>query len=246
MEKIEDKIGFVLIKARSPGNVGSSARAMKNFNFYNLILIDPRLHKSKDKKGEGSYFKEESERMACKAKDILKNAKIFKTLDEGISDGQLIVGTDPNPPKYQKVFGVEEGCKEIIRRNLRTYILFGTESDGLTNEEISKCHFIIKIPTGEYCDLNVSHSLVIIAFSLFTNMLESLDKRNFETIASKRLIDELKNDYIEIALKSGFLKNSNSKIALELSNIIYNFKLNERSAGILRSLAIRVKSKLKQ
>jgi TrmH family RNA methyltransferase len=243
MEKIEDKINFVLVKPRSPGNVGSVARVLKNFDFRNLILVDPRLHKNRDTV-DGSYFNIESERMACKGIDILKKAKIVETVDEAISDSQFVIGTDPDPPNYQKCVSPEEMAEEVVKRNLKTAILFGTESDGLTNEEISKCTLITKIKTGNYCDLNLSQSLVIIAYTLFIKIISQIEETSKEDIVEQKLLDEVVKDFLEIAVKSGFTKSDDSKIALELSNIVRNFNLSERSAGILRSLIIRIKAKI--
>lgn len=235
---------FVLVKPRSPGNIGSAARALKNFGFDKLVLVDPRLH---DKK-EPEYFERESRKMAWNALDVLEGAETFPTLEEAVAECGLVVGTDFDPQSYCKVVTPEEGAEIIAREASPAAVLFGTESYGLTREELSKCDFVIRIPTDEkYRDLNLSQSLVLIAYLVFRaegGGAEDLKRK--ERPAPQVVREALANDFIDIAMETGFIRMDDSKTALELSHIIRQAGASERSAGMLRSLAKRIKAKLKK
>lgn len=245
MVKERSNIRFVLVRPRSPGNVGSTARVLKNFGFSSLYLVEPRLYKHKDKEGEGSYFEVEALRMAYKSEDVLKSSKIVNSFYDAIKDVSLVIGTDPFPPKFSNVIVPEELCDIVKKIEGEKAIVFGTESDGLTNEELSLCHYVVKIPTDEkFVDLNLSHSVAIIAYLLFRGFkkFDEMDKK--EERASVEVLNHLLDDFVKIGLKSGFLKSPKCRMVKELKNIILKSNLNKRSAGILRSLAIRIKSKL--
>ena len=243
MGNIRSGIRFVLVKPRSPGNIGSAARALKNFGFEKLVLVDPRLH---DKK-EPEYFERESRKMAWNALDILDSAETFPTLEDAVADCGLVIGTDFDPQDYCKVVTPEEGAEILASQAAPAAVLFGTESYGLTREELSKCDFVIRIPTDEkYRDLNLSQSLVLIAYLVFRaggGGAEDLGRK--ERPAPQVVREALANDFIDIAMDTGFVRQSDSKTALELSHIIRQAGSSERSAGMLRSLAKRIKAKLK-
>lgn len=246
MEEKKSRVNFVLVSSRSPGNIGSSARVLKNFGFRNLYLVDPHLHKKRDSKEGETYFEKETKRMAYKSYDILENAKIFKTFEEAISNSSLVLGTDPNPPHFSQVVTPEEAAKIVARNNCETSIVFGTESDGLSKNEISYCSQIIKIPTVEnFPDLNLSHSLAIVAY-LISREITNYDFKCYKEKPSIKLLNELTSDFLEIGVKSGFVPNTNCNIANELRNIFITSDFSLRGAGILRSLAKRIKSKIEK
>jgi tRNA (cytidine32/uridine32-2'-O)-methyltransferase len=242
-----ENIRFVLVRPRSPGNVGSAARALKNFGFGNLYIVDPRLHKNKDEIGEEPFFEKESRKMAWNAEDLLKKARVVNSLEEAITDCELVIGTAPAPPQNFKVLTPEEGAKMIAGAKGKTAVLFGTESYGLTQKQISKCNAVIKIPTHEdYKDLNLSQSLVLIAYLIFRETKAAVKTEDKEERIPQFMSEALTQDFISIGMDSGFLKDPDSKIALELAHLFRNLNLNDRSAGLLRSFARTVKAKVKK
>lgn len=246
MGEKENKIKFILVSTRSPGNIGSSARVLKNFGFKNLYLVDPHFHKKRDDEGGETYFEKETRRMAYKSSDILESAKLFNSFEEAVSQCSLVFGTDPNPPQYSKVIYPEEAAEIIAKENRETAVVFGSESDGMTKKQISLCSHIIKIPTDEnFVDLNLSHSLAVVAYAIYRKLSPSVCSEKEEKPVMK-LLEELTNDFLEIGFKSEFITSLDSDIANEFRNIFIKMNLSLRSAGILRSFAKRVKSKLKK
>ena len=159
MQAWKDNISFVLIEPKEPGNIGASARAMKNMGFRNLELVKPADHLS-----------EEARQMACQGTDVLENAKVYPTFGAAIRGKQFIVGTTRRTGRTR---GMIVPVKESIRKIIRTAgknkiaILFGRERNGLTNKEVEQCGFLITIPSDPSSpSLNLAQSVLLVAYEL--------------------------------------------------------------------------------
>ena len=150
-------ISVVLIGVSNPGNLGAIARAMKNFELKELILINPKCK-----------IDDEALKRAMHAKDILKKAKIkplsyLKQFHTVIATTSKL-GTDYNIPRSPIL--PEELAKKI-NVNKKIAIVFGTEDKGLTNKELELSDFIVAIPTSKkYPAMNLSHAAAVIFYEL--------------------------------------------------------------------------------
>ncbi len=154
----KDNVFFILVEPKESGNIGSSARAIKNMGFKNLVLINP------------PEITEEAKWMAWRSEDVLQKAKIFNNLDEAIKDKALIVGTTRRRgSKRGAIIDVRQGVGRIheVAQDNRVAILFGREDKGLFNEEVEKCGYLITIPTSNLQpSLNLSQSVLLVAYEL--------------------------------------------------------------------------------
>ncbi len=151
-------ISVVLVGVESPENLGAVCRVMKNFDFNNLILINPRCDVNDIK----------AEIVSRHAFDILKHAKIMKRLGkfDYVIGTTAKLGGDYNIRRTPVT--PEEAVDKIIKlKGKNVAILFGPESVGLSNKILDKCDFVINIPSGEYGTLNLSHAVAIILYELF-------------------------------------------------------------------------------
>jgi TrmH family RNA methyltransferase len=159
MEFWKDNISFVLVEPREPGNIGASARAMKNMGFRNLELV-----KSAD------HLAEEARQMACQGTDVLENAKIYSNLGAAIRDKQCVVGTTRRSGRTRgMIVPVKESIRKIIAAagKNKIAILFGRERNGLTNHEVERCGFLITIPSDPSSpSLNLAQSVLLVAYEL--------------------------------------------------------------------------------
>jgi TrmH family RNA methyltransferase len=160
MRRWQDNIFFVLIEPKEPGNVGASARAIKNMGFINLCLVKPQYEMTE----EGRWF-------ARNAHDVLDSAQIYGTLADAIRDKAIVVGTTRRIGKKRGlIFPVEQGVRTIFERasqNDTIAILFGRESKGLLNEEVAECGFLLTIPCSKIQpSLNLSHAVLITSYEL--------------------------------------------------------------------------------
>lgn len=160
MKEWKDNICFVLVEPKEPGNIGSSARAMKNMGFRNLCLVNPPAEMTH----EGRWF-------ARNAHDVLDSAEIYDTFEESIREKAIIVGTTRRIGKRRGlIFPVEEGVKrifDIASGENKVAILFGREARGLFNEEVEECGFMLTIPSSKIQpSLNLSQAVLITAYEL--------------------------------------------------------------------------------
>ena len=181
---------IVLVEPEIAGNVGAIARAMKNFDFYNLVVINPKCDiKSSD--------------AVCRAKnaqDVLSNAKVVASMHKLDYDYRIAttgkLGGDYNIPRTPLT--PEELSKKISKLNSKIGLFFGRESHGLTNEEITAMDFIVNIPSSkDYGVLNLSHAVSIILYELFKHKTDI--KNRFKPLEEqdKRLLTSLINEKLD-------------------------------------------------
>ncbi|MBI4738660.1 RNA methyltransferase [Candidatus Woesearchaeota archaeon] len=154
-------ISVILVEPEHPGNVGAVARVMMNFEFEQLILINPQC----------DYKSEECENRAKHAQSILDkaiitNRRIFDNFDMLIATTSVL-GTDYNVSRLP--LNAEQLSKKIQKQSDRTKIgiVFGSEGKGLSNADIRRCDFVVSLPTSRsYHSLNLSHSVAIVLYEI--------------------------------------------------------------------------------
>ena len=159
MKRWKDNVSFVLIETMESGNIGASARALKNLGFSRLELISPAKFPSE----EAGWF-------AHGAEDILARAKVYSELTAALHDKSVVIGTTRRPGKKRGlVYPVREAVKRIrdLSKHNRIALLFGREDRGLTNEETAACSFMIRIPASpEHPSFNLAQAVLLIAYEL--------------------------------------------------------------------------------
>lgn len=174
-EKYE-KISFtvILVQPEHSGNIGSIARVMKNFNFKNLTIFNPI--EAVDK-----IFSHETNGFAMHGKDILSNAEVItvKNQEQHVNELKnflkpydLIIASTAKGKHYTNIKRLAIFPEELTipapEKPMNIAILFGKESRGLTNEEISLADILIRIPTSnDYPTLNLSHACGILLYEIF-------------------------------------------------------------------------------
>ncbi len=155
-------ISVILIEPENPGNIGAIARVMKNFNFKDLILINPKCN----------HLSKEAQDRATHAKKILKKAKTkpisyLRGFDYIIATTAKL-GTDFNIAR-QPISPKDLARKlEKINKNMKIGLMFGREGTGLRNKEILMSDFVVTINTSkEYPTMNISHAVAIVLYEIF-------------------------------------------------------------------------------
>ncbi len=77
-----NSVRVVLVGTTHPGNIGATARAMKNMGIFNLTLVEPKDFPSKE-----AIYRSKA------AKDVLENAQVYENLEDAVSDCELVIGT---------------------------------------------------------------------------------------------------------------------------------------------------------
>jgi TrmH family RNA methyltransferase len=154
-----DRLRVVLVAARNPLNIGAAARAMSNFGFLHLRVVNPYE----------VAFREA--RSAVGAAALLACAEEFNSVAEAVADCTLVVGTTAMGPRdlQHPVRRLEDGAR-IIRKRLRSSsvaLLFGSEKVGLSNQELSHCDWLMRIPTREeHRSVNLGQAVAICLYEL--------------------------------------------------------------------------------
>lgn len=189
MKDWKDNVSFILVEPKEQGNIGASARALKNMGFTALELVRPR-----------TALADEAERMACHAKDVLKKVLVHDNLRGALSDKSLVVGTTRRLGKTRGlVLPLPEGVKRIMTaaRENKVAVLFGREEKGLTNREVEACGFLMTIPTDpRFPSLNLAQSVMLVAYELGTKTY----KRTGQKLVTQDDLEDL-YAHIHAALK---------------------------------------------
>ena len=234
-----NNISFILHKPQLSENIGACARAIKNFNFDKLILVDPKPSFPNDKIIATSVG----------AKDIIKKSKVFDSMEPAIEKIDYLIATTS---RFRNKNIKHIQLKDLKKINYRKKIgfLFGSEASGLSNNEISYANYTMQIPSNsEFKSLNLSHSVIIVAqtvFNLLNLNLKSYSKSQKITLASKRQIKSMLNLCIKNLEDRNFFKPKEKRaIMLEnLRSIFYRMELSEKETRILSSVFTSLSKKV--
>ena len=224
-------ISFILHKPQLSENIGACARAIKNFNFKKLIVINPKP----------TYPNDKILATSVGAKEIIKNSKVYGDLESAIKKFDYIVATTSRFRNVNLKHVKLNTLKEIDFRKKIGFI-FGSESSGLSNNEISYANCTMQIPSNSnFKSLNLSHSVIIVAQTIAS--LINLKKTKYSkskkiTSASKKEIHTLVSFCIKNLENKNFFRPSEKKpVMLEnLRSIFYRMELSEKEIRILSSV----------
>ena len=228
---IFNNISFILHKPQLSENIGSCARALKNFNFKKLLIVAPKPTFPNDKILATSVG----------AKDIIKNAKVFNNLEKSLVNVDILIATSARfRNKNIKHISLDDLNKVNFKKKIA--FLFGSEASGLTNNEISYADYTLQIPSNKkFRSLNLSHSLIIVAqivSSLISTKKIKFEKSNKIKRATKNEIMNMLDFCLKNLERKNFFKQSIKKpIMLEnLRSIFYKMQLSQKEIRILSSV----------
>jgi tRNA/rRNA methyltransferase len=223
-----DSIGIVLVRPKFPENVGSVARAMKNMGLGRLIVVNgccPLL--------ANAY------KLASGAEDILERAEEYPTLREAISGMGCVVGTTSRGGKERDPDLTPEAlARKLIPLSQKNLIglVFGSEKEGLTNEELSLCHLHAKIASVEsFPSLNLAQAVMVVSYVLFRSSIEIPKKER--RLAPAEEMERMLEHMEQTLLRVGFLDSNNPKrIMRVLRKLFGRSGMDEREVHILQGV----------
>jgi len=227
----KNNISFILHKPQLSENIGACARAIKNFGFKKLILINPKPIFPNDKILATSVG----------AKNIVKQSKVFENLEKPIKNIDIVIATSARF-RNKNIKHISLNDLKKIDFKKKVAFLFGSEASGLSNDEISYANYTLQIQTNpEFKSLNLSHSLIIIAqqVSNLLNVKTNIFKKsNKIKSASKKDIQSMLKVCLKNLEEINFFKQKEKKpIMLEnLRNIFYKMDLSDKETRILSSV----------
>src|SRR5690349_11566753 len=177
MPSVLSNLRIVLVAPRNPLNIGAAARAMSNFGFTELRIVNPYE----------VAFREA--RSAVGASPVLADAKEFSTVADAVADCAIAVGTTAiRHRQLQQPLKLLPKGATAIRRNLSSApvaILFGSEKWGLSNDALSHCHWVLHIPTrDEHQSMNLGQAVAVCLYELVRagHLVSPVEKRKLATL----------------------------------------------------------------
>jgi TrmH family RNA methyltransferase len=237
-----DRLRVVLVATRNPLNIGAAARAMSNFGFLRLRVVNPYA----------VAFRQA--RSAVGASELLASAEEFQSVQEAVADCQLVIGTTAVGSRdlHHPLKRLEEGAR-LIRKRLgsgRVALLFGSEKIGLTNKDLSYCHWLMRIPTREqHISMNLGQAVAVCLYELVRNGRTKTKVRLGKPgIATTAALDQITALLMEALHGSPYLKPQRRTATEEkLRRMVRRLNLSagdgEIWLGMLRQIVWTVQSK---
>jgi len=230
---MNNKFGFILVSPQLGENIGSCARALKNFGFSNLNIVSPR----------DAWPNTKARMTSVGAYNIIKSAKIFNNVEEAIKKYDLIFATSArNRDVNKKHISIVNFIKLLSKhKNSNVGIMFGPEASGLSNYDLSLSNFIIQIPTSsKLTSLNLSHAVIVICYEIYRSLNFSKFKKEImlSKLASKSSIKNLIKFLEKMLDHKRFFKPPEKKksMILNINNIFGRLELSDKEIRILFSI----------
>jgi TrmH family RNA methyltransferase len=224
---------IVFVEPEIPGNIGSVARAMKNFGFGKLVLVNP------------CKITDEAYSRAKHAKDIVQNAEILDAFDQLLERYDFLVATtaklsmrdDRFVRSYIKANELKEKLGGVKGRMA---LLFGRESKGLYNKELEKCDLIVHIPTSCYRAMNVGQAAAILLYEL-----SKIEPKQRARIASKKEVELLLDSWKTILDTVGVKEYKKETTYMIFKRVIGRAIITGREYSTLQGVFRKILKRLK-
>ena len=230
-----DNVRVVLVNARNPLNIGAAARAVSNFGFSHLRLVDP---------WEPSWAEARS---AVGAGAVMEAARVYATLGEAVADCSMVVGTTAVGKRLLRhpVRRLEYGARLLRGQSLQSpvAILFGSEKYGLSNEDMSWCQALMRIPTRPgHGSMNLGQAVAVCLYELVRGGTTPIPAR--PEPASAIELERLTEMLLGILGISGYLHDDSAE--LKIRRLVRRMELSAADAevwfGILRQIRWKLDS----
>ena len=224
---------MVLVSVRNPLNIGAAARALANFGFDDLRLVDPY----------DVAFREAVS--AVGGVQVLRNARVYATVADAVGDCSLVLGTTAGQHRVpqQTVERLEAGTAAAQSHGGRVALLFGSEKFGLSNEDMSFCHGLIRIPTSpETPSMNLGQAVAVCLYEMIRSDTEAGNQEPGPVPAIKGTdAEQITRMLLEVLEKSGYTNRITSvSTEQKIRRWIRRMRIGRRDAplllGILRQI----------
>jgi TrmH family RNA methyltransferase len=224
----------VLISPRNPLNIGAAARAMSNFGFSELRLVNPY----------NVAFREA--RSAVKAHAVLEQAREYLTVAEAVADCALVVGTTAIGPRVLEhpLRRLEYGGKLIAKKlaSAPVALLFGSEKFGLSNEDMSHCHWLMRIPAREeHGSMNLGQAVAVCLYEIIRSPAAAKTAPDAKRLAAAAHLERITELLESILDRSGYVHaRVEGSTRMKIRRLVRRLQLNAHDAevwlGMLRQI----------
>ncbi len=235
-----DRLRVVLVSTRNPLNIGAAARAMSNFGCSHLRVVNPF---------ERAF--REARSAVCGAA-VLASAEEFTSVGDAVADCTLVVGTTAvrHRDLQHSLRRLEPGAR-VIRKHLGSSpvaILFGSEKFGLSNEDLSHCHWLLNIPTSEKnISLNLGQAVAVCLYELIRDQKAARQSEKATSVATAAELERITTLLLEVLRESGYINLRRvADVDERIRRLVRRLKLPARDSelwlGMLRQILWKMKS----
>lgn len=234
-----DSIRIILVATSHPGNIGSTARAMKTMGLHRLYLVSPKV-----------FPDPRAHEMSAGAYDVLlEKVVVTDSLEDALKGCQLILATSARPRDIALAGLTPADCATLVAEtpdDTEIAIVFGREHAGLTNDELLHCHYHIHIPTNpEFSSLNLAQAVQIVAYELRMKLLSPVAdvETRQDSLATADAVEQFYTHLRDVLVDIDFLKPSNPKRLFQRVRRMFNrIQLEQMEINILRGILTHVQS----
>ncbi len=217
-------------------NIGAAARASSNFGFADLRVVNPYE----------VAFREA--RSAVGAARVLRNAREFDTVARAVADCTLVVGTASaghREPKHT-LRRLEHGARLIRKHTGRVALLFGSEKFGLSNVDLSHCHWLMRIPTrAAHESMNLGQAVAVCLYELVRDARAPSAAGARHTAAASESLERLTAAWSEALDRAGYVNPRTARsTALKLRRMVRRLHLSARDADVWLGMSRQILWKL--
>lgn len=239
-------IKIVLVNTSHPGNIGATARAMKNMGLSRLALVNPVEFPSGVAVGR-----------AASALDVLEQAEVVNTLGEAIADCALVIGSSARSRSLPwPMLTPEQSAAKLVKesQSAQVALVFGREDSGLNNEELQLCHFHVQIPASpEYSSLNLAAAVMVLCYEIRRAVLrdeEADDKAEDEYWDQERATVEHVKYFYEhlerVLIEIDFHDPDNPRQLMQrMRRLFGRVRIDAMEMNILRGILTNIEHKIK-
>lgn len=239
-------IKIVLVNTSHPGNIGATARAMKNMGLSRLALVNPVEFPSGVAVGR-----------AASALDVLEQAEVVNTLGEAIADCALVIGSSARSRSLPwPMLTPEQSAAKLVKesQSAQVALVFGREDSGLNNEELQLCHFHVQIPASpEYSSLNLAAAVMVLCYEIRKAVLideEADDKAEDEYWDQERATVEQVEYFYEhlerVLVEIDFHDPDNPRQLMQrMRRLFGRVRIDAMEMNILRGILTNIEHKIK-
>lgn len=246
-ESVFSNISVVLVNTSHPGNIGASARAMRNMGLTRLVLVQPKEFPSGVAVGR-----------AAAAVELLDRALVVDSLSEAIADCGLVIGASARSRSIPWPLLTPEQCARKALAEAggnRVALVFGREDTGLSNEELQLCHYHVRIPSDpDYSSLNLAAAVMVICYELHKAALPGeiddsgiIEREWDQEMATGEAVEHFYQHLERVLVTIDFHDPENPRQLMQrLRRLFGRIRIDVMEMNILRGMLTHIEKNLKQ
>ena len=235
----QDNLRVVLVRSRNSLNIGAAARAMFNFGFSKLWLVEPY---------ELAFRKARS---AAGAGEVIESARVVSGLEEALGEASLIVGVSGTKGRTQRHVRrkLPQGALAIRTHLARrpVALVFGSEKFGLGNEDLSYCDWVLTIPTNERCpSMNLGQAVAVCGYEIARRAMSIPSLKTPATVSAEQR-DRISRRLTAVLETSGFIfPDSRQSQQVKIRRFVNRLRLAPEDGRMMQGMLRQIQWKLDQ